>query len=376
MWHEKYILTLNVGSSSLKYAIFAWNGTLDKVFEYSLPRSDDVNAIDAVLDKVNEITAGGRLVSIGHRIVHGGPKLMTPQLIDDHVMAELKRVTALAPEHLEAEIQLIEDVTKRMPSVQQVACFDTSFHRALPQVARLLPIPRQYERAGIHRYGFHGLSYEYLQAELSRLGEAAITKGRVILAHLGNGASLAALRDGQCIDTSMAFTPAAGLVMSTRAGDIDAGLIAHLVSTEAMTATQLSQFINHECGLLGVSETSGDIQQLLAIEATDTRAGEAVDLFCYQTKKWIGAFSATLGGLDALVFTGGIGEHNATIRTRICAGLDYLGLDIDAERNAKHAAIISTDKSRVTVRVIKTDEQTMIARHTAELLTQLHNIKT
>jgi acetate kinase len=229
-------------------------------------------------------------------------------------------------------------------------------------VAKLLPIPRRFDAKGIQRYGFHGLSYAYLMEELARLGDPAATKGRVILAHLGNGASLAAVRDGKSMDTSMGFTPTAGLVMSTRSGDLDPGLAPYLARTEKMTTQQFYKMVNHESGLLGVSETSSDMRDLLDHEKGDVRAAEAVALFCYQAKKWIGSFAAVLGGLDTLVFAGGIGENAAFVRSRICEGLNFLGIELDESRNAQAAPAISVTGGRVTVRVIRTDEELMIAR--------------
>jgi acetate kinase len=238
----------------------------------------------------------------------------------------------------------------------------------MPRVAKLLPIPRRFDAKGIQRYGFHGLSYAYLMEELARLGDPAASKGRVILAHLGNGASLAAVRDGKSIDTSMGFTPTAGLVMSTRSGDLDPGLAPYLERTEQITTKQFYEMVNHESGLLGVSETSSDMRDLLAQEAHDIRAAEAVALFCYQAKKWIGAFAAALGGLDTLVFAGGIGENAPSVRARICDGLGFLGVELNESRNVESAGMISTDAGAVTVRVIRTDEDLMIARSVRAIL--------
>jgi len=307
------------------------------------------------------------VTAVGHRVVHGmthsEPERVTPELLD-----ELRRITPYDPEHLPLEIELMEAFRQRHPALPQVVCFDTAFHRTMPRVASLLPIPRRYEAAGVRRYGFHGLSYEFLVEELSRLGDPAATNGRVILAHLGNGASVAAVRDGKSIDTSMGFTPTAGLVMSTRSGDMDPGIAPYLARTEQMSTQQFYKMVNHESGLLGVSETSSDMRDLLASETQDVRAAEAVALFCYQAKKWIGSFAAALGGLDTLVFAGGIGENAPLVRARICEGLGFLGIELDESRNAKTAPVISTDARRAKVRVIRTDEELMIARSVCRVL--------
>jgi acetate kinase len=250
-----------------------------------------------------------------------------------------------------------------------VACFDTAFHHDLPRVAQLLPIPRRYEAQGVRRYGFHGLSYAFLMEELARLAGPEAAQGQIILAHLGNGASLAAVRDGKSIDTSMSFTPTAGVPMSSRSGDLDPGLIWYLARTENMSAKQFNEMVNSQSGLLGMSETCSDMRNLLDREARDVRAAEAVALFCYQIKKWIGSFAAALGGLDTLVFAGGIGENAPLVRARICDGLGFLGIELDPQRNAQHAALISPDSGRVRVRVIHTDEALMIARSVARVLT-------
>ena len=257
---------------------------------------------------------------------------------------------------------MIDAVRERFPRLAQVACFDTAFHAGMPPVARRLAIPRRYEAMGVQRYGFHGLSYTYLLAELRRLDGAQAAQGKVILAHLGSGASMAAVRGGQCIDTSMAFTPTAGFPMSTRSGDLDPGLFVYLSRTEGMTAGQFSDMVNHRSGLLGVSETSADMRDLLACETRDPRAAEAVALFCYQARKWVGSFAAALGGLDTLVFAGGIGENCPPVRARICEELGFLGLQLDPAANADDAPRISTASSRVTVRVIPTDEEVVLAR--------------
>ena len=304
---------------------------------------------------------------MGHRVVHGmqhtAPELVTQELLND-----LRRIIPCDPDHLPGEIELIETFRQRHPKLPQVACFDTAFHCTMPRVAKLLPIPRRYDAKGVQRYGFHGLSYAYLIEELARLGDPAATTGRVILAHLGNGASMAAVRDGKSVDTSMSFTPTSGLVMSTRSGDLDPSLASYLSETEQMTTEQFYKMVNHKSGLLGVSETSSDMRDLLAHESDDIRAAEAVALFCYQAKKWIGAFAAALGGVDTLVLAGGIGENAPRVRARICDGLDFLGIEIDESEIRKREGVISADASRVTVRVIRTDEDLMIARSVSRIL--------
>ena len=279
--------------------------------------ADQHSAVAFLLDWLETQQMFASIKAVGHRVVngmrHSEPEVITPKLLD-----ELHRITPYDPDHLPLEIGLIEAIRQRHPALPQVACFDTAFHRTMPRVASLLPIPRRYEAAGIRRYGFHGLSYAFLMEELTRIGDPAAAKGRVILAHLGNGASLAAVRDSRSVDTSMGFTPTAGLVMSSRSGDLDPGLVSYLARTEQMNATQFQEMVNHASGLLGVSEISSDLRDLLARESDDVRAAEAVALFCYQAKKWIGSFAAALGGLDTLVFAGGIGENAPLIRERIC----------------------------------------------------------
>jgi len=379
------ILTINGGSSSIKFALFEAGDTLRRLVEGEIVRiglpqaaletkdEKSQNNVSRLVEAPNHAAAanvlmdwlreyGGALAAVGHRVVHGGPKYSQPQRISPEMIEELRRLSPFDPEHLPEEILLVEAVQRRFPDVPQIACFDTAFHHDLPQVARMLPIPRRYEAQGVRRYGFHGISYAFLMAELARLGDPTATTGRVILAHLGSGASLAAVRDGKSIDTSMGFTPAAGLVMGTRTGDLDPGLAYYLQQTGNMSAAQFQRLVNHESGLLGVSETSSDMQDLLRREAGDVRAAEAIALFCYQAKKWIGAFAAALGGLDTLVFAGGIGEHAPPVRARICEGLGFLGVELSEARNRESASEISAESSRVTVRVIHTDEELMIAR--------------
>jgi acetate kinase len=388
---ESYsLLTINGGSSSIRFSLYDGGAPLRRLLDGKVDRvglsgtnltfkdasgqshkpispTDHLSAVSFLLDWLETQQLFASVKAVGHRVVHGmthsEPERVTPELLD-----ELRRITPYDPDHLPLEIELIEAFRQRHPALPQVACFDTAFHRSMPRVASLLPIPRRYESVGIRRYGFHGLSYEFLTEELRRLGDPAATDGRVILAHLGNGASLAAVRDGKSVDTSMGFTPASGLVMSSRSGDLDPGLISYLARTEQMSAVQFQEMVNHASGLLGVSEISSDLRDLLAREADDFRAAEAVALFCYQVKKWIGSFAAALGGLDTLVFAGGIGENAALIRKRICAGLGFLDIELDQKRNAKNASLISTDGGRVAVRVIRTDEEIMIARSVVRVL--------
>jgi len=337
-------------------------------FSRPVTAPDHTAAVGVLMDWIEARSGRDALTAVGHRVVHGGPNYCEPQRITAEMLAELHRLSPFDPEHLPEEILLAEAFQRRFPDLPQVACFDTAFHHDLPRVAQLLPIPRRYEAQGVRRYGFHGLSYAFLMEELARLAGTEAAQGRVILAHLGNGASLAAVRDGKPVDTSMGFTPAAGVPMSTRSGDLDPGLVWYLARTEKMNAQQFNEMINSQSGLLGVSETSSDMRDLLERETQDVRAAEAVALFCYQVRKWIGAFAAALGGLDTLVFAGGIGENAPLVRARICAELGFLGIELDPQRNAQHAALISPDNGRVRVRVIHTDEALMIARSVARVL--------
>jgi acetate kinase len=387
------ILTINAGSSSIKFAVFdaddlsrrlAW-GAIERIgvsgaaFDYRThgageraPRPisapDHAAAAAVLLDALRERIDAGRLIAAGHRIVHGGPRYSEAQRVTPALVQALRGLVALDPQHLPHEIALVETFGRTLPALRQVVCFDTAFHHDLPRVARLLPIPRRYTEQGVRRYGFHGLSYAYLVEELARLAGTAIAPGRIVLAHLGNGASLAAVRDGRPIDTSMGFTPAGGVMMSTRTGDIDPGIVSYLADTEGMDAGRFGRLANFESGLLGVSGTSSDMRDLLERAAHDERAAEAVELFCYQIRKCVGAFAAALGGIDTLVFTGGIGERAAPVRERVCEHLAFLGVILSPERNASDAAVISGDASAVTVRVMRTDEEQMIAKTVSRLL--------
>ena len=390
---NSHILTINGGSSSIKFALFEAGDPLRRILEGAMERiglpaaalhvkgsipadnfsrpvtaPDHTAAVGALMDWIEERGGRDTLAAVGHRVVHGGPKYSESQRITVEMVEELHRLSPFDPDHLPEEILLTEAFHHRFPELTQVACFDTAFHHDLPRVAQLLPIPRRFEAQGVRRYGFHGLSYAFLMEELALLAGAEAAQGRVVLAHLGNGASLAAVRGGKSIDTSMSFTPTAGIPMSTRSGDLDPGLIWFLARTHKMTAKQLNEMVNFESGLLGMSETSSDMRDLLDREAQDVRAAEAVALFCYQVKKWIGSFAAALGGLDTLVFAGGIGENAPTVRARICDGLGFLGIELEEKRNAANEGVISAATSRVALRVIRTDEELMIARTVCRVL--------
>jgi acetate kinase len=390
---KPHILTINGGSSSIKFALFETgdvprrilSGGIDRIgqaratLETQGPAAADhasqvvdapnhQAAVDVLMEWIQQHLGVGVIAAVGHRIVQGGPNRSEPQLITDTLINEVRRLFSFDPEHLPEEILLIESVRRHFPDLPQVACFDTAFHHDLPRVAQLLAIPRRYERQGVRRYGFHGLSYEFLMGELAIHAGSEVAQGRIVLAHLGNGASVAAVHHGKSVDTSMGFTPSSGVPMGSRSGDIDPGLVGYLSQTEKMTAKQFNAMATNESGLLGVSETSSDMRDLLACEKADVRAAEAVALFCYQVKKCIGAFAAVLGGLDTLVFAGGIGESAPVIRQRICDDLRFLGIAIDPKRNAQNAPLISTDAARAQVRVIHTDEEIVIAKSTARVL--------
>ena len=387
------VLTVNSGSSSLRFALLDGLESLPRILvgrferigspgarlsftdllanrsgERMIDAPDQVACVPLLVELLEKTAGVSSISAVGHRVVHGGPRYREPRRVDGAMLEELRRISSFAPNHLPATIALMEIFAARFPEVPQIACFDTAFHSTLPRVARLLPIPRRYEAKGVQRYGFHGLSYSFLMQEIEAVAGAKAARGRVVLAHLGNGASMTAVRDGKSMDTSMGFTPAAGLVMSTRSGDLDPGLVAFLGRSEQMSETQFDRMIHDESGLLGVSETSSDMRDLLAREAVDVRAAEAVALFCYQAKKWLGAFAAALGGLDTLVFAGGIGENNPSVRARICEGLVFLGIELNEARNSENAPVISKDAARVTVRVIRTDEELMIARSVRRVL--------
>ncbi len=390
----EYILTVNGGSSSIKFALFTADASLDLVmaggierigtadavltvkaskssagFSRSVDALNHSAAVRSLMDWMREHKATDAVCAVGHRVLQGGPKYFKAQRVTAEMVAEIRRLSPFDPDHIPEEIELIDAFHREFPERPQIACFDTEFHHDLPRIAQIIAIPRRYEAKGIRRYGFHGLSYCFLVEELGRVAGPEAARGRIILAHLGNGASLAAVTNGRSFDTSMGFTPASGVPMGTRSGDLDPGLTAYLSATENMSAEEFNRMVNFRSGLLGVSETSSDMRDLLKHEVQDARASEAITLFCYQIKKWVGAFAAALGGVDTVVFAGGVGENAPSVRTRICAGLEFLGIDLDGKAHARNAVVISTCASRVIVRVIHTNEELMIAKKVSQLLT-------
>ncbi len=392
MYNDDCILTINGGSSSIKFSLYRIKEPLEQLFDgeienigskkstlnFNSTSDQQKNSID--IEAADHDQAANHLIewlekqehfdsvkAIGHRIVHG-MKHTQPELVTDDLLNELKKISAFDPNHLPEEIKLIEVFKKRYPALKQIACFDTSFHTSMPVVAKLLTIPRRYYAMGIQRYGFHGLSYAYLMEELKRVAGEETAKGKIILAHLGSGASLAAVKDGKSMDTSMGFTPTSGLPMSTRTGDLDPGVAWYLMQHEKLTPKEFNHLINDESGLLGISETNSDMKELMKIENKDDRAKEAIELFYYQTKKWIGSYAAALGGLDTLVFSGGIGEHSPEVRSKICDNLEFLGIELDEIKNMNNEPVISTEISKVKVHVIKTNEELMIAKLVSKIL--------
>ena len=385
---EGAILVLNVGSSTLKFGVFPLLGGDDPLLrgavEYAGPKAGQLHITDSAGRSesrqlnVDRASAPAQLIhhleqhyslasirAVGHRLVHGGPRLVTPVRIDASVRAILEDVIPLAPDHLPTELRAIDEVSRISSSLVQIACFDTAFHKGMPTVARIFGLPRRLSNSGVVRYGFHGLSYEYVTSELRLRGEMP---RRTIAAHLGNGASLVALRDGISIDTSMGMTPAGGIAMSTRSGDLDPGVILYLLRSRNFSTTDLDKAVNRDGGLLGISELSSDVRALLTARSTDTRAADAIDVFCYQVKKCIGSFAAALGGLDALVFSGGIGEHSPEVRAQICREMEFLGIAIDPALNDANAPVISAEHSAVQIRIVNTREEVMIARHVRAVL--------
>ena len=358
---ERSVLAINAGSSTVKCALFTFAAE-PRVLRRETTETTGASHASGLLDWVDSHTGDTRLAAIGHRIVHGGARHHESQRISPALLDDLRGLTPFAPNHLPDEIALIDALARARPDVPQIACFDTAFHHNLPEVARRLPIPRAYDARDVRRYGFHGLSFSFLIEELQRIAGPAAAAGKVVLAHLGNGSSLAAVRDGGSIDTSMGFTPIGGVVMSTRSGDLDPGVATFIARSEGWTPDQLEDMLSHRAGLLGISGETGDMRALLDRERTDPACRMAVAIYCYQIKKYIGAFAAALGGLDTLVFSGGIGEHAPAVRARICEGLEFLGLQLDGAANEAGSPVISRPDAPVGVRVIPTDEELMIAR--------------
>ena len=388
-----YILALNSGSSSLKFALYEFSSPNERPEERSEERlivrgeaenigkgpgrlwlrggegnpiaeercaiPDHQSALRIVLERLKRGNYAAPS-AIGHRLVNGGANYRTPQKITPQLLGDLRDLIPLAPLHLPAEIKIVEAVSSEAPQIPQVACFDTAFHRSLPELAQRFALPRRFFDAGIRRYGFHGLSYEYV---LRELGPAAKQR-RVIIAHLGNGASLAAVKNGAPVDTSMGLTPTGGVVMGTRSGDLDPGILIYLLREKSYTAATLERLVDEESGLLGVSELTSDMKTLLDKRSSDARAEEAVAMFCRSVRKEIGAFAAVLGGVDLLVFTGGIGERAAAVRKEICRDLGHLGIDLDDAKNEAAEGVVSSERSACVVRVVATNEELMIARHT------------
>jgi acetate kinase len=386
------ILTINAGSSSLKAALYDVAGPerlrlavqVERIgesgsrmqivddrgvllFERAAGLDDHQTAARLFFEWLQERQPTMAPTAIGHRLVHGGLAHRAPCLLTAEVLADLQALVLIDPDHLPQALAVIRVTGEMFPSVPHVGCFDTAFHRSMPRVAQRYPLPPQLAEAGIIRYGFHGLSCEFILQALAAM-DADQARGRIVIAHLGNGASLTAVRDGLSIETTMGFTPTGGIMMGTRSGDLDPGVLVHLLEARDTSPEALNRLVNHEAGLLGVSGVSGDMRDLLEKESSDPRAAEAIALFCYLARKQLGALVAVLGGLDTLIFTAGIGEHAAIVRERICVDFEFLGLELDVERNDRHAPVVSRGGSRVVVRVMKTDEDVMIARHVRHLL--------
>jgi acetate kinase len=374
------ILTINTGSSSLKAGIYrgdeaAGSIEIDRIGQPACRlRLTDAHGVQVEEETLDAVDHRGALqealkrfpppwLAIVHRVVHGGDRFIAPTVIDDGVFEALNELAPLAPNHLPQALHAIEAITVQHPEFTQIACFDTAFHATMPRLATLYALP---EHPGLRRYGFHGLSYESVIAAL-RLEEPELAEQRLIVAHLGNGASMAAIAGGRSVETTMGFTPSGGLVMATRSGDLDPGVLLYLLREDGLRPDELGDLIHHHAGLTALAGT-GDMRDLLEREGDDPRAAEAIALFCYQAKKFIGALTAALGGIDGLIFTGGIGEHGAPVRERICAGLAYLGVALDQERNNRHDPVISTDLAPVAIRIVHSDEDRMLARHALTLL--------
>ncbi len=369
---NQILLTINSGSSSCKAALFTLTPSIELIADLTVGRADTGSPFGAIQEWLENLTRNKQLVAIGHRFVHGGALYTAPQLISSNVLNDLEGLQTLDPLHAEPSNKLIRELASRYPDIPQVVCFDTSFFADLPAVAKRIALPEAISDAGVRRYGFHGLSYMYVQREFERLAGTIAKDGRVIYSHLGSGSSLAATKDGRVIDTTMGFSPVSGIPSSTRSGDIDPTIVSFVQKRQGITADEFTEIAQTKSGLLAVSGTSGDMKHLLEIEADDHRAKEAVDLYVYHVQKAIGALAATIGGLDSLIFTGGIGEESAIIRERVCAGLSFLGVALNADKNSQHEFTISADSSSAGVHVIRTNEAAIIAEQTMRLTEGAH----
>jgi acetate kinase len=387
-----FILTINAGSSSIKFALFqcaptpaavfrgelsdiggahskfAVSGGATDTFERRFAIPEHVSAANVLVEWLLGRLPADQLAAVAYRVVYGGPGYAATREIDGAMLDALYTNASTEPAHLAQEIRLMETLRRHYPDSAHVACFDSGFHAAMPAVAATLPIPRRYAALGLRRYGFHGLSCAWLMGELARVAGPQAAAGKVVIAHLGGGASVTAVEDGRSRDTTMGLTAAGGIMMGKRSGDLDPGLARYLARSEQMSPAAFQHMVNYQSGLLGVSETSADLRVLLASQAGDVRAAEAVDLFCYQARKAICAMAGALGGIDTLIFAGGIGEHAPEVRARICAGLAHLGVLLDAGANADGAAVLSKPAGTVCVRRMRTDEESVMAEETRSWL--------
>ncbi|CAK9252861.1 unnamed protein product [Sphagnum jensenii] len=385
------VMAVNVGSSSIKFSLFALSPKINRVYEgeieriglsdskftlrshsetlsHSVEATNNASAVNILMEWVNQMGISEHLSAVGHRIVHGGSKHFNPERVTPEMLTDLRHLSPFDPEHLPGEILLAEAFLRQFPDVIQVACFDTAFHRSLPRVARILPVPRKYENEGIRRFGFHGLSYESILQEMAKRSGIDSTKKRIILAHLGSSVSIAAVNDGKAFDTSTGFSPASGAAMGVCSGDIDPGFVWYLGRNELLSSKEINDLLTLKSGLLGISDISSDMRDLLALEETNSQAREAVSFFTYQIRKWIGGFIAAMGGIDSLVFSGGIGERSASVRGRICDGLQCVDIHLDTDRNQRSIPIISKGNSRVPIHIIHTDEELVIAKMVCDVL--------
>jgi len=386
------ILTINGGSSSIKFALYQLE-TLARIFEGKIDRigmegtymstknsvthvetKKEVTSLDALAEVVallDSIISPQSLKGIGHRVVHGGARYYEPIRIDTEVIEHLKELIPFAPRHLPAEIDLIEVCGTQFPEVPQYACFDTGFYKDLPRVSQLLPLPRKYESQGVRRYGFHGLSHEYVMAYLREVMHESVESKKIILAHLGSGASLTAVLDGKPIETSMGFTPTSGIPMGTRSGDIDPSLFEFFTQVVGLSLEEFSHMVNYESGIKGVSGITADMEKLLENAPSNEHAAEAVTFFCHHVRKQIGALSAIMGGVDIIVFTGGIGEKSVPIRKLICENLGFLGISLDDNANERNDSCISTPTSHTTLYALEANEELSIAKHVEKALSSI-----